>query len=76
MGLIFISHSSRDELAAAADYVFRKHGAQGIGYFALVAAGRNAYYPHYHGGRAELKRAVLRVRASQIPPLARRRTED
>ena len=27
------------ELAAVADYVFRKDGAQGVGYFALVAAG-------------------------------------
>jgi Xaa-Pro aminopeptidase len=42
------------ELAAAADYVFRKHGAQGVGYFALVAAGRNAHYPHYHGGESVL----------------------
>lgn len=40
------------ELAAAADYVFRKHGAQGVGYFALVAAGKNAHYPHYHGGES------------------------
>jgi Xaa-Pro aminopeptidase len=38
------------ELAAVADYVFRKNGAQGVGYFALVATGKNAHYPHYHGG--------------------------
>jgi Xaa-Pro aminopeptidase len=37
------------ELAAVADYVFRKNGAQGVGYFALVATGKNAHYPHYHG---------------------------
>ena len=42
------------DLAAAADYVFRRNGAQGVGYFALVAAGRNAHYPHYHGGDALL----------------------
>ena len=30
------------ELEAIADYVFKKHNAQGIGYFALVAAGKNA----------------------------------
>jgi Xaa-Pro aminopeptidase len=42
------------ELAAAADYVFRRHGAQGVGYFALVAAGKNAHYPHYHGGETVL----------------------
>ena len=43
------------ELAAVADYVFRKNGAQGVGYFALVAAGRNAHYPHYHGGESVLR---------------------
>jgi Xaa-Pro aminopeptidase len=42
------------ELEAIADYVFKKHGSQGIAYFALVATGKNAYYPHYHGGRAVL----------------------
>jgi Xaa-Pro aminopeptidase len=47
------------ELAAAADYVFRKHGAQGVGYFALVAAGRNAHYPHYHAGEGVLADADL-----------------
>jgi Xaa-Pro aminopeptidase len=43
------------ELEAIADWVFKTHGSQGIAYFALVAAGRNAVYPHYHGGSAELK---------------------
>lgn len=43
------------ELAAVADYVFRKNGAQGVGYFALVATGRNAHYPHYHGGESILQ---------------------
>ncbi|MEO5820644.1 MAG: Xaa-Pro peptidase family protein [Vicinamibacteraceae bacterium] len=43
------------ELAAVADYVFRKNGAQGVGYFALVAAGKNAHYPHYHGGDSVLQ---------------------
>jgi Xaa-Pro aminopeptidase len=36
------------EVAAAADYVFGRHGAQGFAYFALVATGKNAHYPHYH----------------------------
>ena len=31
------------ELEAVADYVFRKNGAQGVGYFALVATGKNAH---------------------------------
>ena len=43
------------ELEAIADWVFKTHGSQGIAYFALVAAGKNAIYPHYHGGSAELK---------------------
>jgi Xaa-Pro aminopeptidase len=43
------------ELAAVADYVFRKNGSQGAAYYALVAAGRNAHYPHYHGGESVLQ---------------------
>jgi len=42
------------ELEAAADYVFKQRGSQGIAYFALVAAGANAIYPHYHAGEATL----------------------
>lgn len=36
------------ELAAVADYEFRRHAAQGFAYFALVSAGTNAAWPHYH----------------------------
>jgi Xaa-Pro aminopeptidase len=43
------------ELAAVADYVFRSNGAQGVGYFALVATGKNAFYPHYHGADSVLQ---------------------
>jgi Xaa-Pro aminopeptidase len=43
------------ELEAIADWVFKTHGSQGIAYFGLVAAGKNAMYPHYHGGSSELK---------------------
>ncbi len=43
------------EIEAAGDFVFKAHGSQGVGYFALVASGANASFPHYHGGRAELK---------------------
>ncbi|MBI2833669.1 MAG: aminopeptidase P family protein [Acidobacteria bacterium] len=43
------------ELEAIADYVFKRHNAQGIGYFALIAAGRNAYYPHYHASQSRLE---------------------
>jgi Xaa-Pro aminopeptidase len=43
------------DLEAVADYVFRKNGAQGAAYFALAATGRNAHYPHYHGGDSVLE---------------------
>jgi hypothetical protein len=39
------------ELEAIADDVFKKHNSQGSGYFALVAAGRNASWPHYHAAQ-------------------------
>jgi Xaa-Pro aminopeptidase len=43
------------ELEAIADYVFKKHNAQGIAYFALVAAGKNASWPHYHASQTRTK---------------------
>lgn len=43
------------ELEAIADYVFKKSNAQGIAYFALVAAGKNAAWPHYHASQAQTK---------------------
>ena len=48
-----------NDLEAVADYVFKQGGAQGFAYFALAAAGKNAHYPHYHGGEAELKAGDL-----------------
>lgn len=42
------------ELEAVSDYVYKKHNAQGIGYFALVAAGKNAHYPHYHAAQTQI----------------------
>ena len=42
------------EIEAVGDYVFKAHGSQGVGYFALVATGANAAWPHYHGGSATL----------------------
>ncbi|MEO5896523.1 MAG: Xaa-Pro peptidase family protein [Vicinamibacterales bacterium] len=47
------------ELAAAADYVFRKNGSQGVGYFPLVAAGTNAAWPHYHAMQTKTKAGDL-----------------
>ena len=43
------------EIAAVADYVFRKNNSQGVGYFALVAAGTNAAWPHYHALQSKTK---------------------
>jgi Xaa-Pro aminopeptidase len=43
------------ELEAIGTYVFTAAGAQGGAYFALVAAGANAIWPHYHSGTDELK---------------------
>src|SRR5262249_7092780 len=43
------------ELQAAAEYVFKKNGAYGPAYFALVATGRNTFYSHYHTGTAKLE---------------------
>ena len=38
------------ELSAAAEWVFRRHNAQGPAYFPLSAAGPNMIYSHYHRG--------------------------
>jgi len=43
------------ELQADADFVFKKHGAYGPSYFALIATGQNTYYSHYHKGTAILQ---------------------
>ena len=47
------------ELQAEADYVFRKNGALGVSYFALVATGRNTYYTHYHRSTEVLRDGEL-----------------
>ena len=36
------------ELQASAEYVFKKNGALGASYFALIATGQNTYYTHYN----------------------------
>ncbi len=43
------------ELQADAEFVFKKYGALGASYFALIAAGKNTYYSHYHRNTAVLK---------------------
>lgn len=47
------------ELAAIADYVFRKQASQGVGYYPLVAAGTNAAWPHYHALETQTKSGDL-----------------
>src|SRR5919106_52710 len=43
------------EIEAIADYVFKAHNAQGAAYFALVAAGKNSHYPHYHSAQTQTR---------------------
>jgi Xaa-Pro aminopeptidase len=47
------------ELQADADFVFKKHGALGASYFALVATGQNTYYTHYNRNTATLENGDL-----------------
>ncbi len=47
------------EIEALGDYIFKQHNAQGPAYFGLVAAGQNAFWPHYHAAQAELKAGDL-----------------
>jgi Xaa-Pro aminopeptidase len=47
------------ELQADAEFVFKKYGAYGPAYFALIATGANTYYTHYHKDTAELQKGDL-----------------
>ena len=47
------------ELQASAEYVFKKGGAYGPSYFALIATGPNTIYSHYHKNTARLKDGEL-----------------
>jgi Xaa-Pro aminopeptidase len=47
------------ELEALADYEFKRHNAQGIAYFALVASGTNAAFPHYHAAQSRTRDGQL-----------------
>ena len=42
------------ELQADAEYIFKKYGAYGPAYFALIATGQNTWYSHYHKNTAIL----------------------
>jgi Xaa-Pro aminopeptidase len=43
------------ELQADSEFVFKKYGAFGASYFALIGAGPKTYYTHYHRNTAQLK---------------------
>ncbi len=43
------------ELQADAEFVFKKYGAYGAAYFALIATGKNTFYSHYHKDTAKLQ---------------------
>jgi Xaa-Pro aminopeptidase len=43
------------ELQADAEFVFKKFGAYGGSYFALIATGQNTWYSHYHKNTAVLQ---------------------
>jgi Xaa-Pro aminopeptidase len=43
------------ELQADAEFVFKKFGAYGGSYFALIATGSNTWYSHYHKNTARLQ---------------------
>jgi Xaa-Pro aminopeptidase len=47
------------EIEAIGDYIFKAHNAQGAAYFALVAAGKNSHYPHYHAAQTQTKDGAL-----------------
>jgi Xaa-Pro aminopeptidase len=47
------------ELQADAEFVFKKYGAYGAAYFALIGTGRNTYYTHYHKDTAKLQKGDL-----------------
>jgi Xaa-Pro aminopeptidase len=42
------------QLQAESDYEFKRDGAYGPSYFALVATGKNTWYTHYHYNTAKL----------------------
>ncbi|HEY6961014.1 MAG TPA: Xaa-Pro aminopeptidase [Gaiellaceae bacterium] len=43
------------ELEAVADFVYRRRGARGAGYSAIVAGGANAWHGHYSANASELR---------------------
>jgi Xaa-Pro aminopeptidase len=64
LGIIEAMHDARPgmyeyELQADAEYIFKKYGAYGTSYFALIATGLNTFYSHYHKDTAQLQKGDL-----------------
>jgi Xaa-Pro aminopeptidase len=58
-GILRAMHGARAglyeyQLQAESEYEFKRNGAYGPAYFALVATGRNTWYTHYHYDTAKL----------------------
>ncbi len=47
------------QLQADSEYVFKRYGAYGPAYFALIATGQNTFYSHYHKNTAMLQNGDL-----------------
>lgn len=47
------------ELDALGQFIYFRNGAKGLAYAALVASGRNAYFPHYRSGLSQMKGGEL-----------------
>ncbi len=47
------------QLQAESEYEFKRDGAYGAAYFALVATGKNTWYTHYHYNTAQLQAGEL-----------------
>ena len=47
------------QLQAESEYEFKRNGAYGASYFALVATGKNTWYTHYHYNTARLEAGDL-----------------
>jgi len=63
-GILRAMHAARAglieyQLQAEAEYEFKRRGAYGAAYFALVAAGKNTWYTHYHYDTATLQNGEL-----------------
>lgn len=63
-GILRAMHAARPglteyQLQAESEYEFKRGGAYGPAYFALVATGENTWYTHYHYNTATLKAGDL-----------------